>query len=56
MNIQKINQELGWQPHHTMEQGLLETVAWYLTHADWVSVIRGQDEYQAWLEKNYTRR
>jgi len=56
MNIQKINQELGWQPHHTMEQGLRETVAWYLKHTDWVSVIRGQEEYQAWLEKNYTRR
>jgi dTDP-glucose 4,6-dehydratase len=56
MNIQKINQELGWQPRHTMEQGLRETVAWYLTHTDWVSVVRGQEEYQAWLEKNYTRR
>jgi dTDP-glucose 4,6-dehydratase len=56
MNIKKINQELGWQPRYTMERGLRETVAWYLKHAKWVSVIRGQEEYQAWLEKNYTRR
>jgi dTDP-glucose 4,6-dehydratase len=56
MNIQKINRELGWQPRHTMEKGLLETVTWYLAHTDWVSAIRGQAEYQNWLEKNYTRR
>jgi dTDP-glucose 4,6-dehydratase len=56
MNIQKINQGLGWQPRHTMELGLRETVAWYLTHAKWVSVIRGQEGYQDWLEKNYSRR
>jgi dTDP-glucose 4,6-dehydratase len=56
MDIQKINQELGWRPRHTMEKGLLETVSWYLAHADWVSAISGQAEYQDWLEKNYTRR
>ena len=56
MNIGKIKRELGWQPRHTMEKGLLDTVAWYLAHAGWVSAIRGQPEYQDWLEKNYTRR
>lgn len=56
MNIQKIHRELGWQPHHTMEKGLLDTVGWYLAHAGWVSAIRRQPEYQEWLEKNYTRR
>jgi dTDP-glucose 4,6-dehydratase len=56
MNIQKIKRDLGWQPRHTMEKGLLETVAWYLAHADWVSAICGQPEYQGWLEKNYTHR
>jgi dTDP-glucose 4,6-dehydratase len=56
LNIKKISQELGWQPRHTMELGLRETVSWYLTHASWVSAIRGQEEYQSWLEKNYTRR
>ena len=56
MNIQKIKQELGWQPRHTMQKGLQETVAWYLSHPDWVSAIHKQKEYQDWLEKNYTRR
>jgi dTDP-glucose 4,6-dehydratase len=56
LNIQKISQELGWQPRHTMEQGLRDTVAWYLAHPDWVTAIRKQKEYQDWLEENYTNR
>lgn len=56
LNIQKIKQDLGWQPRHTMQKGLLETVAWYLAHPDWVSAIHKQKDYQDWLEKNYTRR
>jgi dTDP-glucose 4,6-dehydratase len=56
MDIRKIQRELGWQPRHTMEKGLLETVSWYLGHPGWVSAIRGQTDYQAWLEQNYTRR
>ena len=56
MNIQKINKELGWRPRHTMEKGLLETVAWYLAHADWVAAIREQPEFQGWMDKNYARR
>ena len=27
----KISQELGWQPMHTLEQGLEKTLQWYLT-------------------------
>jgi dTDP-glucose 4,6-dehydratase len=56
MNIQKINSELGWQPRHTIEQGLQETVAWYLGHSDWVNAIRKQAGYQDWLDKNYAHR
>jgi dTDP-glucose 4,6-dehydratase len=56
LNIQKIKQDLGWQPHHTMQQGLFDTVTWYLAHPDWVSAIHGNKEYQNWLEENYTRR
>jgi dTDP-glucose 4,6-dehydratase len=56
MNIQKIKRDLGWQPRHSMAQGLRETVLWYLAHADWISAIHRQEEYQDWLEKNYTRR
>lgn len=56
MNIQKIKRELGWQPRHNLEQGLRDTVAWYLAHTDWVSLICTKEDYQVWLDKNYTRR
>jgi dTDP-glucose 4,6-dehydratase len=36
----KIRRELGWQPRHTFEEGLAETVAWYLEHRDWCSEIQ----------------
>jgi dTDP-glucose 4,6-dehydratase len=56
LNARKISQELGWQPHHTFKQGLMDTIVWYLAHPDWVSAIHKQKEYQDWLEENYTRR
>ncbi len=56
MNIQKINRELGWQPRHSLAQGLRDTVAWYVAHPEWVAAIRQQLEYQGWLDTNYTSR
>jgi len=56
MDSSKIITELGWKPRHTLETGLRETVAWYLDHPEWVTAIRKQVEYQAWVEKNYDNR
>ena len=43
----KLERELGWTPKRTFEQGLRNTVAWYLAHQDWVDramagVYRGE--------------
>ena len=35
----KIQQELGWVPAHRFEQGIRETVRWYLDHQDWVMAV-----------------
>jgi len=35
MNIAKIRRELGWSPRHTLEEGLVETVDWYLANRTW---------------------
>ena len=35
----KIQRELGWAPAHTFEQGIRETVRWYLDHRDWCARI-----------------
>ncbi|HTR87377.1 MAG TPA: dTDP-glucose 4,6-dehydratase [Reyranella sp.] len=31
----KIRRELGWRPRHTFEQGLADTVRWYLDNRTW---------------------
>ena len=35
----KIQRELGWAPKHTFEQGIRETVRWYLDHLAWCARI-----------------
>jgi dTDP-glucose 4,6-dehydratase len=35
----KMEQELGWVPAHKFEQGIRETVRWYLDHQEWVRSV-----------------
>ncbi len=35
VNFDRIRTELGWQPRHTFERGLAETVHWYLDNEAW---------------------
>jgi dTDP-glucose 4,6-dehydratase len=44
IDASKIRAELGWTPRHTFEQGLRETVAWYLEHRDWCAGVQS-DRY-----------
>jgi dTDP-glucose 4,6-dehydratase len=36
IDASKIQRELGWVPAHKFEQGIRETVRWYLDNQDWV--------------------
>jgi dTDP-glucose 4,6-dehydratase len=54
MDITKIQNSIGWQPRYTLQDGLLQTVKWYLDHTDWVDAIRKRREYQQWMEKHYS--
>ena len=56
MDAGKIRRELGWQPRHSLTEGLRDTVEWYLSHSEWVSSIRKQQDYQSWLAQNYEKR
>lgn len=56
MNINKIKKELGWQPKHALTDGLSQTANWYVENQEWVNAIQKQQEYQGWLDKNYTQR
>jgi dTDP-glucose 4,6-dehydratase len=35
---------LGWQPRHSFETGLLDTVRWYLDHREWCAAVQA-DRY-----------
>ena len=39
IDASKIRRELGWSPQETFESGMEKTVAWYLTHNDWVEPL-----------------
>jgi dTDP-glucose 4,6-dehydratase len=56
LDITKIGRDLGWSPRHSLSQGLLETVRWYLDHPAWVEAVHQQPDYETWLDKNYTHR
>ncbi|WP_428407772.1 dTDP-glucose 4,6-dehydratase [Hyphococcus sp.] len=40
INCEKIERELGWTPAHTIEDGMRDTVKWYLDNRDWWEKIR----------------
>ena len=48
----KITTELGWQPAYTFEQGIQETIEWYLQNLEWVENVTS-GEYQKYYEMMY---
>jgi len=56
MNITKIKNELGWHPTHDLEQGLKNTVNWYLENTEWLNNIIKEKDYQKWVQINYQKR
>ena len=39
IDASKIERDLGWAPARTFEDGLAETVDWYLGHLDWCDAV-----------------
>ena len=48
----KITTELGWEPSYTFEEGIVETINWYLENLDWMERVIN-DEYKEYYEKMY---
>lgn len=51
----KIERELGWKPEMSFEEGIRETVSWYLEHQDWVTAITS-GTYRDWITTQYAAR
>jgi len=39
IDAEKIRRELGWLPAHKFEDGIRETVRWYIDNQDWVKTV-----------------
>lgn len=48
----KITSQLGWEPSYTFEQGISETIKWYLDNETWLSQITS-GEYLKYYENMY---
>jgi dTDP-glucose 4,6-dehydratase len=56
MNIQKVRDDLGWEPEISLEEGVRKTTTWYVENQDWVEKVRTKSEYQTWVKDNYQER
>ncbi|MEW6386591.1 MAG: dTDP-glucose 4,6-dehydratase [Thermodesulfobacteriota bacterium] len=52
LDIGKIDKALGWRPQVTLEEGLKRTIAWYLSHLDWLDRVRS-GAYRYYLQEQY---
>lgn len=55
LDASKIMRELRWKPKYTFEQGLDETIEWYVSHQSWWKRIMS-GKYQEYYRKMYEER
>ncbi|MDP1844518.1 MAG: GDP-mannose 4,6-dehydratase, partial [Sediminibacterium sp.] len=55
IDASKINKELGWKPSVTFEQGLSETIDWFLSNAEWLNNVTSGN-YQNYYQSMYNNR
>lgn len=51
----KIRDQLGWEPTVLFDQGLKQTVHWYIEHASWWEAVKS-GEYQSFYDLYYSGR
>lgn len=52
IDANKINKELGWSPTVTFEQGLDQTIDWYLNNSEWLHNVTSGN-YQKYYDNQY---
>jgi dTDP-glucose 4,6-dehydratase len=54
IDASRINQELGWKPSVIFEEGLAETIDWYLENTEWLKNVTS-GEYQHYYDQQYKK-
>ena len=52
IDSRKLQKELGWEPSLQFEEGIEETVKWYLDNQEWMDHVTS-GEYQKYYEEMY---
>ena len=52
IDASKLARDLDWMPQYTFDQGISETVDWYLAHRDWVERVTS-GAYREYYHKQY---
>ena len=52
IDASKINQNLGWKPTVTFEEGLSKTIDWYFNNKEWLNNVTSGD-YQNYYKSHY---
>lgn len=55
IDASKINKELGWKPSVTFEEGLSQTIDWYLENTGWLKHVTS-GEYMKYYDLQYSKR
>ena len=54
IDSRKLQKELGWEPSLQFEEGIEETVKWYLDNQEWMDHVTS-GEYQKYYEEMYCK-
>jgi dTDP-glucose 4,6-dehydratase len=52
IDASRLKADLGWSPAYTFEQGIAETIDWYLAHQEWVAEVTS-GAYREYCQSQY---